>query len=256
MIVEKFREETTENHWNNERLEGYIYKDVFDTKFFNILKDCIENTFSSSSTLTFLTHNTIFSINDKTKKIVSHNQNGREQHVMFDLFFEDDYMYQTPDTIKDWGTNVCRSKLSPILFKTIDHFSNSEPFTDEKDKWLCTRMHLNVLKYSKCLSLHFDGGHIMFNTSSGNHARALSITVYLEDHIEGYGGELFSVNGFLFKPKQNSAIGINGNKVLHGVNMNMKPDKKTRLAFTMRFAHIDDLYLPGHPSKFLYHSHD
>lgn len=256
MIVEEFKEENTENHWNSERLEGYIYKDIFDVKFFNILKDYIENTFSSSSTLTFLTHNTIFSINDKTKKIVSHGQNDREQHVMFDLFFEDDYMYQTSDTIKEWGVNKYRSQLSPILFKTIDHFYDYKPFVLEKNKWLCTRMHLNVLKYQKCLSLHFDGGHIMFNTFSGNYARALSITVYLEDHIEGCGGELFTVNGFLFKPKQNCAIGINGNKILHGVNMNMKPDQKTRLAFTMRFAYIDDLYLPGHPTKFLYHYHD
>ena len=39
---------------------------------------------------------------------------------------------------------------------------------------------------------------------------------------------------------------------MHGVNSNMNPDKKPRLAFTTRWAHKDDLYLPGDPNNAMY----
>ena len=40
--------------------------------------------------------------------------------------------------------------------------------------------------------------------------------------------------------------------VVHGINSHMIDDDKPRLAFTVRWAHKDDLYLPGHPDKTLY----
>lgn len=252
MKLKSFSEETTFHHWNDKKLNGYIYEDVFDDTFFSTIKKQVENIFAHSNTQTFLTHNTTFSINDQVKKIVSHKQNDREQHVLFDLFFEKDYFYQTKDTIKDWANNITKNSLSPVFFKCIDTFYNVEPFNN-KD-WLCYRLHLNVLAYQEFLSLHLDSNHLMYNTKDFTDARVYSITFYLENHIDGAGGELFSINGFTHKPVENSAIAINGNQVLHGVTANMHPEKKTRLAFTMRFAHIDDLLLPGHPNKTLYSS--
>ena len=64
------------------------------------------------------------------------------------------------------------------------------------------------------------------------------------------GGELWSPNGFVFKPKENSALLVNGHQAIHGVNVNMNTEP--RLAFTLRIAHKDDLFLPGSKDKFLY----
>ena len=74
---------------------------------------------------------------------------------------------------------------------------------------------------------------------------------YLYNHIEGEGGEFYTHNGFVYKPKENEAISINGNAVLHGVNSNMNSNIP-RLAFSVRWVHKDDLYLPGHPDKSMY----
>jgi hypothetical protein len=251
MKCTKFVESYTQNHWNYEALSGYVYENVFEPSFFNLLKNQVYRIFNNSTTNTFLTHNTIFSINNQTKKIVSHKENDREQHVIFDLMFDEEYYFQTHESIKDWAANKINTTISPIFIKCINTFLESEPFNETND-WICYRLHLNVLEYGKFLSLHLDTNHMMYNTFNAGNARTYSTTFYMEDHIENAGGELFSVNGFVYKPKRNSAIAINGNRVLHGVTMNMRPDKKTRLAFTMRFVHIDDLFLPGHPSKCLY----
>ena len=51
---------------------------------------------------------------------------------------------------------------------------------------------------------------------------------------------------------ENEGVLINGNASFHGINSNMNPNKTPRLAFTVRWAHKDDLYLPGSPDKALY----
>jgi hypothetical protein len=92
----------------------------------------------------------------------------------------------------------------------------------------------------------------VFNTPTSPLARARTLTFYLHDYVEGQGGELYTHNGYVYKPKQNEAISINGNAVLHGVNANMNSSKEPRLAFSVRWVHKDDLYLPGHPDKAMY----
>lgn len=246
----KFSEDNTFNHYNNERLNGYLYENVFDNNLFVALKNQVERIFYNSTTHTFLTHTTIFSVGDESKKIISHAENDRKQHVLFDLSFEPEYYYQTVNSIVSWSNQKIKNSLSPVFTKCIQTFNNCEPMN--KDEWICFRLHLNVLEFENFLSMHFDTGNLMYNTRNSQSARAFSVTYYLDDHIPGCGGELFSVNGFNYKPKKNCAIAINGNSVMHGVNANNHPDKKTRLAFTMRFAHIQDLFLPGHPDKCLY----
>jgi hypothetical protein len=251
MEIKQFKEENFLPYWNTYPLEGYIYSNVFDEKFFQGLKNLVVNIFEKSSTNTFLTHNTQFNFEGQTKKIVSHSVNDRRQHVMFDLSFDKEWHYQTPESIKQWSEKKFEN-ISPYFLKVIKTFENSEPMVNEKNKWLCFRLHFNVLEYQEFFTMHTDTLSAIYNTPSLNEARSWSITFYLHDHIEGYGGELYSISGFVYKPQKNSAICINGNKAIHGVNQNMNPEKKVRLAFTMRFAHIDDLLLPGHPDKFLY----
>ena len=246
----KFTEPNTYNHWNNQKLNGYIYQDVFSYTLYLGIKKQVERIFDTSTSHTFLTHSTLFYVGNEAKKIVSHAENDRKQHVIFDLSFEPDYYYQTVDTICAWAIKKIENSVSPLFIKCVQYFNSTEPFN--LNNWICFRLHLNVLEYENFLSMHHDTNSLLYNTHSSHTARTYSVTYYLDDHIENCGGELFSINGFTYKPKKNCAIAINGNSVAHGVTANNHPDKKTRLAFTMRFVHIDDLFLPGHPSKCLY----
>jgi hypothetical protein len=111
---------------------------------------------------------------------------------------------------------------------------------------------MNILDYSKFLLIHTDMNDQYFNTPSTAEARARTLTFYLQDHVDGYGGEFWTDTGFVYKPMRNTALSINGNSCLHGVNANMNPDGKPRLAFSIRWCHKDDLYLPGSIDKALY----
>ena len=84
-------------------------------------------------------------------------------------------------------------------------------------------------------------------------ARMKSLTCYFGE--VGLGGEFWAPTengGFVYKPKSNTAIMFNGNQIHHGVTANMDPSTEIRLAFSTRWVHKDDLYLPGHPDKHLY----
>jgi hypothetical protein len=251
MTIIPFKEENFLPYWDTQPLQGYIYVDVFDSKFYQGLKNLVTNIFEKSSVKTFLTHNTEFKFEGQTRRIVSHAINDRKQHVMFDLSFDKEWHYQTSDSIKEWSEKKLED-ISPYFIKVIKTFENLEPMSHEKNKWLCFRLHLNVLRYEEFVTLHSDSVNSLYNTRSANEARIYSTTFYLQDHQEDCGGELYSISGFVYKPKQNTAISFNGNNALHGITQNMNPEKKVRLAFTMRFAHIDDLFLPGHPDKYFY----
>lgn len=250
--VEKFAENNTYRHWSDKRLEGYIYRNVFDEPFFEKFKTQVKKIFSTSSTDTYLTHTTSFTYNGVENNLIKSQESNRLQHVIFDLTFDKEWRYQTIDSVRDYAHQKTCQQISPHFVKCIEQFYNTEPFVNEPNKWLCYRLHLNVLDYDTFLSIHLDTNHLVYNTHNGSLSRSYSVTFYLDDHKDNSGGELFSINGFSYKPKKNSAIAINGSQILHGVTANMDPDKNVRLAFTMRFAHIEDLFLPGHPDKFLY----
>ena len=241
-------------HYFHQQLHVYIYEDVFDDKFYQKLRSAVISLFNRS-TLTYKTHRTNFAFNGQTHKIVSHQQNAREQQVSFDLTFEPEYWYQTADTIKSWSNNWLMNNINPVFYRFIKFFENQKPFIDEPDCYIPYRWHSNILSYSKFLSFHSDMNDVYFNTHSTHVARARSVTFYLYDHVENMGGEFWAETGFVYKPKSNSAICVNGNGIYHGVNANVDPDStkvNPRLAFTTRWAHKDDLMLPGHPSKTLY----
>jgi 2OG-Fe(II) oxygenase superfamily len=246
-----YKEDIAYKHWNEDKLEAYIHKNVLSDNLFEAIKKNVKSILNTS-TDTFLTHNTIFSLNNQTKKIISHKQNAREQHVIFDLTFDSEYYFQTVDTIKEWTINKLQYSISPVFYKFIKIIENLEPFKNNLGVYLPLRQHINVLKYGSYLGYHRDTSNAHFKTADLSKARCYSLSFYLEDHIEGYGGELYTLNNFVYKPVANSAIVFNGNQIMHGVTQNKNPNKTTRLAFTIRYAHKDDLFLPGHPDKHLW----
>ena len=250
--IQSFEEDSLYTHWNDIKLKGYIYNNVYPSTFLEYLKKLIVSTYDNSSTNTFLTHNTIFKYEKKDLHIVHHKQNNREQNVVYDLSFYKEWWYQTPDTIKKWADEKIKNTCNLAFYKHVNQFLNLPPFDKEQDKYIPYRVHLNVLTNGKNLGCHIDGSILNFSVKHIWNARMYSLTYYLHDHVEGCGGELFSVNGFVYKPKSNSAILINGNQVAHGVTANANHNNKIRLAFTTRYIHIDDLYLPGSPDKHLF----
>lgn len=248
--VSYFKETNIEEHWSLKPLEGYIYEDVFDLKFAKLAQKNVQSILNKSSKLTYFTHNTTFYINNEERKIVSHAQNAREQNVIFDLSFDPEWYHQTIDTIKDWSRNKITETVSPIFQRCVQKIESLEPIASEVNDWVPYRLHVNYLKYTTCLDLHVDTVPGFSKNVDRRHDRTYSFTFYFFDHIEGLGGEFWSYNGFVFKPKFNSAILINGNQCMHGVTANMH--QAPRLAFTCRLAHKEDLFLPGHPSKYLY----
>lgn len=230
-------------------LKVYIFKQVFDYNFFQTLSNLIDNIFQKQLTDTFLTHNTIFKFESIKKRILSHKQNNRKQHVLWDMVSHPDYYYNTQESIKDWSDTILKKANSLVFYKLVKYFESVEPLFFEAEKWIPLRSHINVLNYDQHFTMHRDGDPIWFNKNL-REARLWSCTIYL-DSIS-LGGELWTDTGLVYKPERNSALMLNGNQVYHGVNNNMDPRKIPRKAFTIRWAHIDDLFLPGHPSKTLY----
>lgn len=245
--VEKFCEPENYAHWDTPNLSGYIYHNVLNPYLFQGIKKEIRNIINSESKSTFLTNTTIIHDNDKKIKIGANYSNDRYQNVLFDLSFHNDYWYQTTDTIATWAYGIIYNTSSPYFIKYIDIMRNVEPFNDPK--WLPIRLHLNYLNTNDDLSLHIDGNPLLFKNNLIEN-KALSLTYYTHNHKPNLGGELFTINGWSFKPQENTAIAMNGNQVLHGVTANQTDE--ARLAFTMRWVYTDDLFLPGHPDKHLY----
>lgn len=250
MDIQYVVSEKMSRHWDECHFTAYVYKNVFDDKFYSLLKRTVLQTLSRN-TVTYATHRTNFNFEGENLKIVSHKQNNREQQVIYDLTFEKDWWCQTPDTAKSWGDEYIKRNVNPVFYKYLKFFENHPPYSDEPGNWIPFRMHINLLTYGKFLSAHTDMNNQYFKNDRAE-SRANSLTYYFEDHIEGYGGELWSDTGFVFKPKCNHAVAINGNKALHGVSANMNPNGLPRMAFTVRWAHKDDLYFPGGPDKAFY----
>lgn len=254
MKITEYIEDIPSAHWFEKKVHAHIYEDALDEPFFNRLKRAITILFRNKA-VTYKTHRTTFVFDGQNQKIVSHKQNNREQQVIYDLTFEREWFYQTKESVKDWSNQWLLNNINPVFYKYLKYFETQAPFSYEPNKWIPFRWHANVVSYECFLSMHYDMNHLYFNTKDSNSARALSLTFYLDDQKENTGGQLWSDSGFVYTPKINTGVCINGNEFLHGVNANMDSDStrtEPRLAFTTRWAHIDDLLLPGHPSKLLY----
>ena len=225
---------------------------MFEDKFVDSLQQAVVQLLENNKRLTYLTHRTTFSFEGKKKDIISHKQNARTQQVVYDLTFENDWWNQTSDTVKQWADSYIYNNINPIFTKYIKVCETLPPFVDEPNCWIPFRWHINILEYTNFLSLHQDMQDACFNTKNSSGARGRALTFYLQDHIPEHGGEFWTENGFAYTPKRNTILSINGNQCLHGVSTNMNPDGKPRLAFTTRWAHKDDLFLPGDINKSIY----
>jgi len=254
MQIEHITRDKPNPHFSiQESLDAYIYTGVYSDIQYSKLEQTILSQLDNPNTNTYKTHGTSFSHQNKKFHVISHKQNDRNQLVVYDLTFEKDYWHQTKDTIHDWSWQHLRTNIHPLFYRHLNILKNLEPFADEPDAWVPYRWHFNYNTYTKYLALHTDMANTYFNTPSSHTARARSVTFYLFDHVDGEGGEFYTLNGdFVYRPKKNEALCINGNGIIHGVNSHMGIDGKPRLAFTVRWAHKGDLYLPGHPDKTLY----
>ena len=254
MQIEHITKDKPNPHWSIQNsLNAYIYTDVYSDQLYNKIEQTVLSQLDNPNTDTYKTHATTFSHNNKKFHVSKHKQNDREQLVVYDLTFEKDYWHQTIDTIHDWSWQYLQNNIHPLFYRHLITFKNLEPFADEPDSWIPYRWHFNYNLYTKYLALHTDMADTYFNTPNSWAARGKSVTFYLHDYIEDGGGEFYTLGGdFVYRPKKNQALCINGNGITHGVNSTMTDDGKPRLAFTVRWEHKDDLYLPGHPDKTLY----
>ena len=244
MQIEHITKDKPNPHWSIQNsLNAYIYTDVYSDQLYNKIEQTVLSQLDNPNTDTYKTHATTFSHNNKKFHVSKHKQNDREQLVVYDLTFEKDYWHQTIDTIHDWSWQYLQNNIHPLFYRHLTTFKNLEPFADEPDSWIPYRWHFNYNLYTKYLALHTDMADTYFNTPNSWAARGKSVTFYLHDYIEDGGGEFYTLGGdFVYRPKKNQALCINGNGITHGVNSTMTDDGKPRLAFTVRWAHKDDLY--------------
>jgi hypothetical protein len=176
---------------------------------------------------------------------------------IFDLPEAPEWNYQTPETIYEWSNDKLSTTIHPRIIQLFQKvIQQLPPFNEHPaEKWIPTRGLINVLIYDQLLSYHTDSSATLFNRSV-NDAIQYSITIYLNE--VSHGGEFWvdSDPPFVYKPMANSAFIFNGGIALHGVNANMDHEQRTRKAITFRICHVDSLYLPGSPDKFLYKTHD
>jgi hypothetical protein len=244
--VVKFKHDVLWKHYDNKQLEGYIYKNLFPSNLLFGVQTAIKSIVKNRNTNTFMMSGTEIVLNNTKIKLYNHHQNDREQIVLLDQSFEKDWYFQTADTIKTWSDNNMRNILNPHVLYALQQIEQLEPFNTKE--YVFNRIHINYLEPNKMLGLHRDGGQLIFN--SDDSYTNYSITVYLYDHVEGLGGEFWSPCGFVYKPKANTALVVNGQDATHGVTQNISDTP--RLAFTVRATHKNRLYLPGHPDKFLW----
>jgi hypothetical protein len=252
MILEKLP-----NHYcphMEEHLDGYIIKDIFNEKLFNTLHSHAVEMYEKQSTKNFGKHNTILHFEGKKLKLLQNAPANREIYLIYDIPTTEKYYYQTNETVRDYVFDYIRNNTHPAYVSATNVASKLDVFDDDCNKYVPLRCHFNWITYERFLAMHIDGHMNIWKTYSNKEARLYSFTIYLNEI--SYGGQFFTSTGFVYDPKPNTAIAINGTKIYHGINENKDIDKRPRLAFTIRFAHIDDLYLPGSPDKMLYKLQD
>lgn len=228
----------------------YIYDDLLSEALLKQLHKNIANRLEEKH-ISYRIHGTTFNHNGSKIKIAQHKQNARDQQPIHDLSFEPEWWYQSIDTVKEWSDDFLSKNINPAFYRFLQIFYTLPPFSYEAENWIPYRMHANVLKNERHLALHNDGYAVICKNNFTD-VRMMSVTFYFEDYVPEQGGDFQTIFGFSYKPKRNSAIALNGNQITHGVSKYRNPTGKPRLAFSTRWIHKEDLYLPGHPDKALY----
>lgn len=232
-----------------EEIHGYLLEDLLNPADLDRLTVAFFHQFDNQD---LIWDKTLITFAGRVHGMGRQRQMGKQRYVkIFDVSQDPGYYYQTAETIYNWADEINRDSLPPIFYKVIKILEKQGPLADEPGKWVPLRAHINVHEWEHCLEAHVDQDPSLFSGEFED-SRQYSVTVYLDEL--SLGGEFWgdTDTGFVYKPKANTALMVPGNKFLHGVNANMDEHKRPRKAFTVRFAHVDTLYLPGHPDKCLY----
>lgn len=228
---------------------AYLVEDLLSAGDLSALTTAFSHQFSNQD---LIWDKTLINFNGRVHGMGRQRTMGRQRYVkIFDVTQHPNYYHQTPDTVYNWANELALETLPPIFYKAIKILEGMGALADEPGKWVTLRSHINVHEWEHYLEAHVDQDPSLFSCEYED-SRQYSVTVYLDEL--SLGGEFWgdTDTGFVYKPRINSALMIPGNKFVHGVNANMDEHKRPRKAFTVRFAHVDTLYLPGHPDRCLY----
>jgi|688.fasta_scaffold36804_4 hypothetical protein len=232
---------------NVTNLTGYLIEDLLTPKEFDSLLSCWEQAHVHGIDW----DKTIYYFKGKAHATANQrNFYDDYDRKLFDLPENQEWYYQTKDTIYDWSREILGRNIHPRFFQVLEKIKTLPPFNDEPNKWIPIRGLINVLAYEKTLDYHIDGEPAIYNTSV-NEINQYSITIYLNSVSDGGEFWIDGDPGFVYRPVPNSAFVFNGGVALHGVSMNLDKDRTTRKAVTFRLIHTDSLLLPGDPDKFL-----
>jgi len=234
---------------SSEEIYAYIIEDLLTPADLQSLTTAFFHQFNNQD---LIWDKTLITVNGRTHGMGKQRTMGEQRYVkIYDASQHNEYYYQDKNSIYSWAHGIARESLAPIFYKVIAQVERLGPMAEEPGQWIPIRSHINVHEYEHVLEYHIDMDMILFNVEIED-SRQYSVTVYLDELT--LGGEFWADTdcGFVYKPRINTALMIPGNKFSHGVNANMDEHKRPRKAFTMRFAHVDTLYLPGHPDRCLY----
>ena len=82
----RLKQESKQGFFGRTRgLDGYLYKHVLDDYFFTQLRQHVRTYIDRADSRTYLIHGTTVNYENKQTKLISHQQNARDQNVIFDL---------------------------------------------------------------------------------------------------------------------------------------------------------------------------
>ena len=232
-----------------EEIYAYLIENLLTVAELSALTTAFSHQFNNHD---LIWDKTLITVAGRVHGMGRQRQDGKQRYVkIFDVTQHPDYYHQTTDTVYNWTNDLTRETLSPIFYKVIKLVEGLGELANEPGRWVPLRSHINVHEWEHCLEAHVDQDPNLFSGTYED-SRQFSVTVYLDEI--SLGGEFWGDTdiGFVYKPRINTALMIPGNKFVHGVNANMDEHRRPRKAFTVRFAHVDTLYLPGHPDKCLY----
>lgn len=246
----QYFEKSTNSHWGDHTLKFYIYENICDEREYKGLENTVYNLYSNSHA-SYLIHGTSMNVNNQRMHLISSDASKRYQEIPFDWSYSKHWYKQSRDNIKKFTDDQLLNYTDPKFYKFVKRMETFPPFNSEPQNWICYRMHINILDYTKFLSSHRDGGNYLYNKEPKD-VRFFSCTYYLWDHKENEGGEFWTIDGHIYKPKKNTAIALNGHQVIHGVTQNMNPNKEPRLGFTTRWIHADDIVFENQSDRIIY----
>lgn len=170
----------------------------------------------------------------------------RPYQKLWAVTHDDEYVYQTPETIEDWSNAYIDKNVDPICKYLIQEARKVEPFNSDPS-WIATRGIINILEPGRQLEAHYDGDELDIDVMEH---QVHSFTYYVNG---GQGGDFWAEDkdgkSWRYSPQPNDALIVQGTGVWHGVT---RVKDSTRVCTTFRFLNKSQMNLPGDPSKLLW----